>query len=194
MLWWPYLHDHINTNPILVSLRLPPSWVERMHYSVGSTRQGHALVSRVGQYTDLVGCVLVPVPVGWGAPWLASLSLRGPSQQALKGPFFFFRRVFEAFLELLGMSGLWPCTQTHLKKWPCATLVWLVGQTTNTDFLLVVKPVRSDGHFYLLYYHLFCMYVLFIQYTCSIYFFFFCVFFLAPNRPQQYNIGVWAGK
>ena len=30
----------------------------------------------------------------------------------------------------------------------------------------------------------FCIYLLFIQYTCSTYFF--CVFFLAPNRPQRY--------
>ena len=32
---------------------------------------------------------------------------------------------------------------------------------------------------------LFCIYVLFIQYTCSTYFLFFCAFFLATNRPQQ---------
>ena len=33
---------------------------------------------------------------------------------------------------------------------------------------------------------LFCTYVLFIQYTCSIYFIP-SVFFLSPNRPQQYE-------
>ena len=32
---------------------------------------------------------------------------------------------------------------------------------------------------------LFCIYVLFIQYTCSTYFLLFRFFFLAPNRPQQ---------
>ena len=32
---------------------------------------------------------------------------------------------------------------------------------------------------------LFCRYVLFIQYTCSIYFLFSCVFFLASNRSQH---------
>ena len=33
---------------------------------------------------------------------------------------------------------------------------------------------------------LFCMYVLFIQYTCSTYFLFFCVFFLAIDRSQHF--------
>ena len=32
---------------------------------------------------------------------------------------------------------------------------------------------------------LFCIYVLFIQYTCSTYFLFFHIFFLAPNGLQQ---------
>ena len=34
---------------------------------------------------------------------------------------------------------------------------------------------------------LFCTYVLFIQYPCSTYFLFFCVIFLASNRPQQHS-------
>ena len=54
----------------------------------------HTSIGRVCRYTDLVGCVLVPVAVGWGCPtwkvafmsgmqWLASSSLKGPSPQAL---------------------------------------------------------------------------------------------------------------
>ena len=39
----------------------------------------------------------------------------------------------EAFLEPLNMSGPRPCARS-LQKRPCATLVRLVGRTTNTDF------------------------------------------------------------
>ena len=39
---------------------------ERMHYSLGVAGLGHISVGRVGRFTDLVGCVLVPVAVGWG--------------------------------------------------------------------------------------------------------------------------------
>ena len=58
----------INTKPILLSLRLPPSRVEHMHYSLGGAGMGHTLVSHVGQYMDLVGCVLVPGAICQGAP------------------------------------------------------------------------------------------------------------------------------
>ena len=34
---------------------------------------------------------------------------------------------------------------------------------------------------------LFCIYVLFIKYTCSAYFLFLCVYFLTPNRLQKYK-------
>ena len=75
----------------------------------------------------------------------------------------------ETFLELPGGSGLQLCAQTHLKR-PCAPLVWLVRQTTNTDFLPAVEP-DSVGRTLLpaeltLLFHI---YVLFIQYTCSTY-------------------------
>ena len=50
------LHKFLH-NPILLSQRLPPC-----------ARLGHTPFSCVGRYTDLVGCFLVPVAVGQGAP------------------------------------------------------------------------------------------------------------------------------
>ena len=69
----------IITNPILFSLRLPPSRVEHMHYSLGGAGLGHISVGRVVRYADLVGCVLVPVAVSRGALWTASSSIMGSS-------------------------------------------------------------------------------------------------------------------
>ena len=87
LLWPTYTimnsSSFINTNPILLSLRLSPSRVEHIHYSLGGAGLGHTLVGHVGWYIDLVGCVLVTVAVGWGVPWLAFLSFRGLSHQAL---------------------------------------------------------------------------------------------------------------
>ena len=61
-----------------------------------------------------------------------------------------------------------------------------MGRTTNTNFL---PALESDSFRRILLPAvltiLFCIYVLLSQYTCSTYFLFFCVFFLAPNRPQQ---------
>ena len=59
--------------------RLPPSRVERMHYSLGGHWLGHSSVSCVIQYTDLIRCDLVSVAVGRSALWTASSSLREPS-------------------------------------------------------------------------------------------------------------------
>ena len=78
----------------------------------------------VDQYMDLVGCVLVPVAVGQGTPWLALSSPLGSNslfRGIPTGP--------EAFLELPDMSGL----QTHLKKALCHTC--LVGGTNNKYWL-----------------------------------------------------------
>ena len=115
-----------------------------------------------------------------GASNPASSSLRGlPTWlQPSLGP--------KACLKPLGVSELRPCTWTLLKMLR-ATLVQSVGRTTNTDFLPAVEP-DSLGRTLLsaLLTLLFCIYVLFIQYTCSTYFFFFCVFFLAPNRLQHW--------
>ena len=127
------------------------SRVERIHYSLGGAGLGHTLVSCVYRYTDLVGCVLVPVAVGRGGHWPASSSLRGQSPQALtllggarfitwrlgcpflggmpKGP--------EAFLEPLGVSGLWPCDRTYLKRALCHTRP--VGETCDKNQLWCFK-------------------------------------------------------
>ena len=40
----------------------------------------------------------------------------------------------DAFLKPLDVSGLRPCARTYLKR-HCATLVWLVGRTTNTNLM-----------------------------------------------------------
>ena len=48
--------------------RHTPSRVEHMHYSLGGTGLEHTLVSCVGRYMDLVGCVLVPVAVSRDMP------------------------------------------------------------------------------------------------------------------------------
>ena len=103
---------------------------------------GHTLVGRVGQYTDLVGCVQAQ---------LAQVAI--PQALTLLGGAGFIPLRPKAFLELLGMSGLQPCTQTHLKKCPCAILVRLVGCMTNTNLMqpcyLVVSCIawlRQDEH------------------------------------------------
>ena len=150
-----YYSFFMNTNPILFPLRLPPSRIEHMHYSLGGAGLGHTSVSRVNRYMDLVGCVLVPVAVGQGAPWPASWSLKVLSPKVawhlgrlfLRGMLMGLRQ----FLEPPGLSGPWPCAWTHQKKKPCATLVQSVGQTTNTNFLPAVKPDSSKGYFSLLY-------------------------------------------
>ena len=59
--------------------QLRPSKVERVHFSLGGAVRRHTSVGHVDRYTDMVGCVLVPVAVGRGTPWQASSSLRGPS-------------------------------------------------------------------------------------------------------------------
>ena len=56
-------------------------------------------------------------------------------------------------------------------KRPCVTLVLSVGRTTNTDFLLAVEPGSFKRTLLpTVLTLLFCIYVLFIQYTCSTYF------------------------
>ena len=124
-----------------------PWEIVRMHCPWGLL--GWDTHSRIGQYTDLVGCVLVPVAVSrgrltWilafmsGAPKPASSSLRGLSSQVLtllgeamsitwrlKHPFF---GIFEAPGCVLTTALRW----IYLKR-PCATLVRSVGRTSNTD-------------------------------------------------------------
>ena len=111
---------------------------------------GTRSISRVWTNTDQVGCVLVSVAVGRGAPWPASSSLRGPSFQVLtllRGAGFIvwrLRRPFfrgmpmgsEAFLEPPGASGLRLCARTHLKKALCHTRP-VGGRLTNTARPLV---------------------------------------------------------
>ena len=98
------------------------------------------------QCTDLVGCVLVPVSVARGAPWLESSSLREPSlsDPPRRGLVYHKAPEVTLFMGMLTepdaclvppvMSGLRPCTRTQLKR-PCATLIWLVECATNTDNL-----------------------------------------------------------
>ena len=93
--------------------------------------------------------------------------------------------VSEAFLEPSGVSELELFAWSHQKR-PCATLIRSVVQTTITDFFSAVEPNSFKQTLLSAVVTLsFCIYVLFIQYTCSINFVFFHVFFLAPNRSQQ---------
>ena len=94
-------------------------------------------------------------------PRPASSSLRRPSLQALTllggARFIAWRpflgkcqwspRHFWSHQACLGYSS----ALDPPKKSPCATLIRLVGQTTNTDFLPAVKPDSMYRHFYLLY-------------------------------------------
>ena len=124
--------------------RQPPSREERMHYSRGGALGWDALrLAALCQCADLVGCVLVPVAVGRGAPWPTSSSLRAPSPRLYpsseglgSSPGAPFREILTgpvAILEMPGVSGLRPCARTHLKKKHCAILVRLVRRKTNTD-------------------------------------------------------------
>ena len=47
----------------------------------------------------------------------------------------------KAFLRMLGVSWLRPWARTYL-KWPCAKLVRLVGQKTNTDECVCIVSER----------------------------------------------------
>ena len=160
-------------------------------------------VGRVDRYTNLVGCVLVPVSISRGVPWPASSGLKKPSFQALlliggvkvyhlapEVPF--LRRVPtrpEAFLEPPEQSGLQSCARTHQSR-SCDTLVRSVGRTTNTGSLSQQSNLTVFGRTPLpaVLILLFCVYVLFIEYPCSTYFLFFCIFFLTPNRPQHLHL------
>ena len=62
-----------------------------------------------------------------------------------------------------------------------APLVRSIGWTTNSSQTWLFERILQSTVQTLL----FCIYVLFIQYTYSTYFLFFRVFFLAPNRPEQ---------
>ena len=102
-------------------------------------------------FADLVGCVLVPVAIGWSAPWLASSSLRELSLEGLdslpgtwgnpflgecwRGP-----RYFCEYRACLGYS---PAPGPTLKR-PCAILIWLVGHKTNTDNLQAARQYQKD--------------------------------------------------
>ena len=105
----------------------------------------HTLIISVWDNTVLLAWVMARLVVGWGAPWPASTSLRGSSPRLkpyLEGlclsPWAWGAHSREMptkpeeFLEPSGAFGLWPCTRTYLKIL-CATLVWLVGRSTNTS-------------------------------------------------------------
>ena len=108
-----------------------------------STRRLGTLRSAVFAGTRI--CVQVPVEVGQDAPRPTSASLREPFTQALihlggarlslsargallGGNADGARGIFEATMRVLA----WPMCPEHLKR-PCATLVWSVGRTINTN-------------------------------------------------------------
>ena len=170
-----------------------------MDSSLGGTGLGHTSVSCVGWCTDLVECVLVPVAVGRGAPWPTSSSLRGPFPKALNnlwGTSFIAWHLFlgECWRGPRHFWSHWACLgyslapRPILKKALCHTRpvggvynkYWLLPNSQTWQFRWTLLPAVLIL--------LFCIYVLFIQYTCSIYFLFFLIFCLAPNRPQRKDI------
>ena len=80
-----------------------------------------------------------------------------------------------SFLEPLSVSGQWPFTRSHLKSHvPHLSGWWNVRQipsSSQQSNLTVFGQTFLPAVLTLL----FCIYVLFIQYTCSTYFLFFCL-------------------
>ena len=181
----------INSNPILLSLRLLSQW-----------ELGHTLVGRVGWEWSRPS----NMPVGWHSCWVCqdqhprtsggcphqALTLLGEVRfivWRLRYPFLGECRPSpKNFWSCQDMTWLQPCTWTHLKKKKNALCHTCPVSGTNDKYQLspssqtwqfrrtLLSPVLTNS---------FCIYVLFIQYTCSTYFLFFHVFFLAPNRLQQ---------
>ena len=143
--------------------------ISRIPLSAG---MGRTAVGRVGRCMGLARCVLILlvvcqdhltwVPVGWHSCWARRdrhPRASGSRPQVLnlireaRFIIWHMRRQFfsgmpigpEVFLELLGVSRLKPSAWTHLKR-PCATLIRLMGRTTNTDFFPSVEPdsFRTD--------------------------------------------------
>ena len=123
----------INTNPILLSLRLCPS-----------AGLGHTLVCCVG-WVQGSGQVCRGFPGSWSRCTLSGiLEPQGaipPGSYPSWGGWVYclaseaplFRRMLtgvKAFLESLGVSELWPCAQTHLKKSlvPHSSGRWVIRQ------------------------------------------------------------------
>ena len=124
--------------------------VEKYAISLGIAGLRHPSVNRIGRYTDQFRCILAPVAV-----WKAGIhvtraktgsppaSERIPQAQLLLGEVRFIAwnlrwlLVGNAYgvwglLCLPGVTGLRPCAWTQLKM-SCATLIRLVGRTTNTE-------------------------------------------------------------
>ena len=133
----------INTNPILLSLRIHPIWAVT-HFGWPCWlvhRSGRVCPGSAGSWLKLFDCK--PAFMS-GVPRPASSNLRGPYPQTLTllgGARFitwclrhpFLRQGPRNFFEMLGVSGLWPCTWIHLKKALCHTCP--VGRTNERQIL-----------------------------------------------------------
>ena len=95
-----------------------------------------------------------------------------------------------------------PVHQSMSVPWEFVTSSHFISQLPPTRFPLITDirmcyflPVHhSEWHFWpgrrskyhTVFTFLFCIYVIFIQYTSSIYFLFFCIFFVVPKRLPQF--------
>ena len=169
-----------------------------MPYSLVDVELEHISIGLVGWYTDLVGRVLVPEAVSLGVPWLASLSLREPSPRL--SPFLERQGLrpgswgvpsqgnangARGIFGVAGRSWVMALSPNPPKKAMCHTR--LVGGTYDK----YRRPPSSQAWQFRMGTSTFCInnmffiYVMFTHYTCSTYFLFFRVFFLAPNRPRH---------
>ena len=80
-----------------------------MHYYLWGAGLRHTSVGRVFRCADVVVCVLLPVAIGWGLPWPAYSSLRGPS--SLGGTRFIAWRLRRPFV--------WECRRGSRHFWEC---------------------------------------------------------------------------
>ena len=106
--------------------------------------------------------------------WRGSVYCLAPLMPLLRG----MLTGLEEFLKSVGMSGARPCVRAHLKKglvphssgrWDEQQIPTSSQQSNLAAFGRTLLPAVLT--------HLFGRYVLFIQYTFSIYFLSFCVFF-----------------
>ena len=117
--------------------------------------------------------------LNWDTPRSLKLVFR------LRRPFLWESWQGPRHFRAVGLIWAMALHRDHLKK-PCITLIRSVERTTNTDFLSAVEPdIFGRTLLPVVLILLFCIYIQFIQYTCSTHFFFFHVFFLAPERPQH---------
>ena len=133
------------------------SGVERMHFSLGGTGLGRTWVGRVlsvrgsgrvcpGSSGRWLKCTLTGILESHRAILQALTIIGGAGFITWCLTRLFFRGMPtgpDAFLELQGVSELWPCVRNHQKS-HCTTFIQLVVPATNTDNLQAVRQYRKN--------------------------------------------------